>query len=89
MVAGSKPSMRPVRYLEVRSVPLKYVRNFIFDPFLRFFPFDSLRCVPENPSPNCRGVRITERPTSRGTTVCLFLSLDFNINALIPHGKEV
>ena len=37
MVAGSKPSMGPVRYREVRSIPLKYVRNFIFDPFLRFF----------------------------------------------------
>ena len=70
MVAGSKPSMGPVRYREIRLIPLKYVRNFIFDPFLRFFfPFDSLRCVPENPSPDCRGVRITERPTSRGTTV--------------------
>ena len=30
--------MRPVHYREVRSNPLKYVRNFIFDPFLRFFP---------------------------------------------------
>ena len=68
-VAGSKPSMRPVRYREVRSIPLKYVRNFIFDPFLRFFPFDSLGCVPENPCPDCRGVRIAGRPDCRGSTV--------------------
>ena len=33
-VAGSNPSMRPVRYREVRSIPLKYVCNFIFDHFL-------------------------------------------------------
>jgi len=68
-VAGSKPSMGPGRYREVPSIPLNYVGNFIFDPFLRFFPFDSLGCVPENPSPECRGVRITERPISCGTTV--------------------
>ena len=62
-VAGSKPSM-------VLSIPLKYVRNFIFDPFLRFFPFDSLGCVPEDPCPDIRGVRITGSPNNRGTTVC-------------------
>ena len=61
--------MRPVRYREVRSNPLKYARNFIFDPFLRFFPFDSLGCVPENPCPDIRGVPITECLVCRGTTV--------------------
>ena len=61
-VASSKPSV-------VLSIRLKYVRNFIFDPFLRFFPFDSLGCVPENPCPDCRGVRIAGRPDCRGSTV--------------------
>ena len=61
--------MGPVRYREVRSIPLKYARNFIFDPFLRFFPLDFLRCVPEDTCPAICGVRLAERPTSRGTTV--------------------
>ena len=54
-----------VRYREVRSIPLKYVRNFIFDPFLRFL----LDCVPENPCPDISGVPITECLICRGTTV--------------------
>ena len=33
-VVGSNPPMRPVHYQEVRSRPLKYARDFIFDPFL-------------------------------------------------------
>ena len=64
-----------MRYREVRSIPLKYVRNFIFDPFLRFFSFDSLGCVPENPCPDCRGVPIAERPNCRGSTVVSVPSL--------------
>ena len=48
-VLGSNPRLRPVHYQEVRSRPLKYARDFIFDPFLRFFLFDSLGRVPENP----------------------------------------
>ena len=43
--------------------------NFIFDTFLRFFPFDSLGCVPENPCPDIRGVPFTECLVCRGTTV--------------------
>ena len=72
-VAGLKPSMRPVRYREVRLIPLKYVRNFIFDPFVRFFPFDSLGCIPENPCPDCRVVRIVRCPICRGSTVPVLL----------------
>ena len=68
-VAGSKPSMGPVCYREARSNPSKSVRNFNFDPFLRFFPFHSLGCVPEDTCPAICGVRLAERPTSRGTTV--------------------
>ena len=41
--------MRPVRYRGVRSIPLKYVRDFIFDPFLRFFSVClSRRCPRES-----------------------------------------
>ena len=36
-VYGSNPRVRPVHYHEVRSKPLKYASDFIFDPFLRFF----------------------------------------------------
>ena len=61
--------MRPVHYQGVRSSPLKYVGNFIFDPFLQFFPFDSLGCVPENPCPDCCGVRIVGCPICSGSTV--------------------
>ena len=59
----------PCARLEVRSISLKFARNLIFDPFLRFFPFDSLGCVPEDTCPAICGVRVAERPTSRGTTV--------------------
>ena len=45
-VAGSNPPMRPVHYQEVRSKPLKYVRGFIFDPFLRFFSVRLSRLCP-------------------------------------------
>ena len=48
---------------------LKYARDFIFDPFLRFFPFDSLGAVPENPGTVIRGVRLSVSPIYRGTTV--------------------
>ena len=33
------------------------------------FPFDCLGCVPENPCTDIRGVRFTECPVCRGTTV--------------------
>ena len=64
-VADSNPSMRPVRYREVCSSPLKYVWSSIFDPFLRLF----LGCVPENPCPDIHGVPITECLVFHGTTV--------------------
>ena len=69
-VAGSNPSMRPVCYREVSSSPLKYARNFKFDPFLQFFSFDSLGAVPKNLGKVIRGVRLSVGPICRGTTVC-------------------
>ena len=67
--------MGPVRYWEVRSIPSKYAQNFIFDPFLWFFPFDSLGCVQENPCPDIGCVPFTECLVCRGTTVSIFLVL--------------
>ena len=67
--SGFEASMGPVRYRGARSNPSKSVRNLNFDPFLRFFPFGSLGCVPEDMCPAICGVRLAERPTSRGTTV--------------------
>ena len=67
-VVGSKPSTGPVRDREVRSISLKFARDLIFDPFLRFFPFDSLSAIPENPCTDIRGVRFTVCPVYRGTT---------------------
>ena len=61
-VLGSNPQMRPVHYQEVHSRPLKYARDY-------FFPFDSLGAVPENSCTDIRGVRFTECPVYRGTTV--------------------
>ena len=67
-----------MHYQEVRSRPLKYARDFIFDPFLRFFPFDSLGAVPENPCADIHGVRFTECPVYRGTTVFAIVSAPMN-----------
>ena len=46
-VLGSNPRLRPVHYQEVCSRPLKYARDFIFDPFLRFFSVRLSRLCPE------------------------------------------
>ena len=72
-VLGSNPRLRPMHYQEVRSRPLKYARDFIFDPFLQLFPFDSLGAVPENPCPDIHGVRFTMCPVYSGTTAVLTL----------------
>ena len=58
-----------MHYHEVRSKPLKYAREFIFDPFLRIFPCDSLGAVPENPGTVLRSARISVGTIRRGTTV--------------------
>ena len=62
-----------MKYL--RSRPLKYARDFILDPFLWFFPIDSLGAVLENPCADIRGVRFTVCPVYRGTTVTRSLDL--------------
>ena len=48
----------------------------VLDPFLQFFPFDSLGCVPENPCRDIRGVPITECLVCRGTSVCTYFLQD-------------
>ena len=61
-VMGSNPRVGPSHYLEVRS-------GLHFLSFWRFFPFDSLGCVPENPGTVPRGVRTAVGTIRRGTTV--------------------
>ena len=71
-VVGSNPPMRPVHYQEVCSRPLKFACDFIFDHFLRFFPFDSLGAVPENTGTVICGVRLSVGPIYRDTTVWIW-----------------
>ena len=61
-VMGSNPRVGPVHYQEVRS-------DLHFWSFWRFFPFDSLGCVPENPGTELSGVRFSVGTILSGTTV--------------------
>ena len=70
-VLGSNPRLRPCTVQKYVRDLLKYARDFIFDPFLRFFLFDSLGAVPENPGTVIRGVRLSVGPIYGGTTVVI------------------
>ena len=64
-VAGLTPPMRPANHQEVRLKSLKYVRFFIFDPFLWFFSVRLSRLCPGKSTtwyPWCPVYRLYELP---------------------------